>query len=209
MTTIAQTVLDSSMTYADYVRRVEELWQNGHTSTTGFNNGKTMMQYTADNLGRMNRLNKNIVLGIETIEKLSKITKPIILLDITEGWCGDASQVCPVVEKIAQAQPLLSHCVIFRDEHLDIMDSFLTDEGRSIPKIIALDTEGVVLGAWGPRPKVLQDLVQSHKKDMLQMSKEEQKVHYFFVRDLVHNWYDSDETKETQRELANFLMKCN
>ncbi len=206
MTSIQSSILENSMTYTEYVAIAEGLVKSGHTSTTGFNNGKTMLQYASDNIARMQKLNETTELTSETVEILSKMTKSVTLLDITEGWCGDASQVCPVIEKVAQAQPLITHRVIFRDEHLDIIDAFLTDGGRSIPKIVALDADNNVLGAWGPRPQVLQGIVQMHKKDMQQMSKEEQKVHFEAVKNLVHDWYDADKTVETQRELMQFLV---
>ena len=205
MITIEKSILDNSMTYAEYVSIAEGLVKSGHTSTTGFTNSPKILEYAADNIARMKRLDASIELTAETLEKLSKITKSIILLDITEGWCGDASQVCPVIEKIAEAQPLVTHRVIFRDEHLDIMDAFLTAGGRSIPKIVALDAEGNVLGSWGPRPQVLQELVLANKKEMQQMSKEEQKAYYETVKAVVHGWYDADKTVETQREFVAFL----
>ena len=206
MTTIEKSILDNSMTYAEYVSIAEGLVKSGHTSTTGFTNSPKILAYAADNIARMKRLDASVELTSETLKKLSKITKPIILLDITEGWCGDASQVCPVLEKVAEAQPLITHRVVFRDEHLDIIDAFLTNGGRSIPKIVALDADGNVLGSWGPRPQALQDIVQANKKAMEQMPKEARKAQFEVVKALVHNWYDADKTVETQRELSDFLL---
>ncbi len=205
MTRIDKKTLKISLSYIEYLVEVAEMWQNGQTSTTGFNNSPTMLDYTADNLGRMYRLNDTTQLIPEMHDFLSKLTKPTTWLTITEGWCGDASQVVPVFEKIAVAQPLITHRLIFRDEHPDIMDAFLTDGDRSIPKLIVLDEHGEVLTYWGPRPQALQDIVQGIKADMAAMTKAERKAYIESVKSTVHGWYDKDKTVGTQRELLAML----
>lgn len=205
MTIIDKKILKISLTYIEYLVEVAEMWQHGQTSTTGFNNSPAMLDYTADNLGRMYRLNQTTQLTPEMQAFLEKMTQPTTWLTITEGWCGDASQIVPVFEKIAEAQPLITHRIIFRDEHPDIMEAFLTDEGRSIPKLIVLDEDGNVLATWGPRPQALQDIVQEAKKNMASMTKEEKKVHFETIKGAVHSWYAADKTIGTQRELLAAL----
>jgi hypothetical protein len=48
-------------------------------------------------------------------------------LVVSEAWCGDAGQIVPVLEKMAAQNPLIQHKIIFRDEHPNIMNAFLTD----------------------------------------------------------------------------------
>ena len=56
---------------------------------------------------------------------------------ITENWCGDSAQNLPYL-KIASCNPLIDFRIILRDDNLDIMDLYLTDnKSRSIPKLIA------------------------------------------------------------------------
>ena len=201
MTSISKNTLKISLTYLEYLVEVAEMWQHGETSTTGYNNSPAVLDYTADNLSRMYRLNDTIKLLPEMAVFLSKMTKPVTFLTITEGWCGDASQVVPVFEKMALAQPLITHRIMYRDEHPEIMDAFITEGGRSIPKLIALDEEGNVLTSWGPRPQALQDIVQKIKVDMTAMTKEERKANIESVKKTVHGWYSADKTVATQREL--------
>jgi hypothetical protein len=205
MTTIDRNSLKISLSYIEYLVEVAEMWRQGDTSTTGFRNDTDMLAYTADNLGRMYRLNETAQLIPEMADFLSKMTKPTTWLTITEGWCGDASQVVPVFQKIADSQPLITHCILYRDEHLDIMDAFLTDGGRSIPKLIVLDEEGNVLTTWGPRPQLLHDFIQGLKSDMATMSKEDRKAAFEKGKSALHSWYDTDKTVQTQRELLAAL----
>lgn len=92
---------------------------------------------------------------------LLKEKKPHILV-ITEDWCGDAMMNNAILRKIADAADLDVHCV-YRDENLELMDRYLTNGGRSIPKYIILSEEGQVLGDWGPRASKVQKFVDEKK----------------------------------------------
>ena len=205
MNKIDKNVLAVAMTYEQYVQKIKELLSEGKTSTSTINNSPNLIHYTEMNLQRMHRLDKTTHLLDETIESLKKVNEKCIWLVITEGWCGDASQIIPVIEKMAQLNPLIIHRLIFRDEHPDIMEAFLTDESRSIPKLIILDDEGNVLHTWGPRPQALQMRVIQEKIKMLTMTKEERKIYFDEVKTEVQKWYNNDKTHEIQREIMVLL----
>lgn len=205
MNKIDKNVLAIGMTYEQYVQKIKELLSEGKTSTSTINNSPNLIHYTELNLQRMHRLDKTTHLLDITIESLKKINEKRIWLVITEGWCGDASQIIPVIEKMAQLNPFIIHKMIFRDEHPDIMEAFLTDESRSIPKLIILDDEGNVLNTWGPRPQALQERVMEEKIKMLAMTKEERKIYFDEVKTEVQKWYNTDKTHEIQREIMVLL----
>lgn len=92
---------------------------------------------------------------------LLKEKKPHVLV-ITEDWCGDAMMNNAILRKIADAADLDVHCV-YRDENLELMDRYLTNGGRSIPKYIFLSEDGQVLGDWGPRASKVQEFVDEKK----------------------------------------------
>jgi len=118
-------------------------------------------------------------------------------LVISEFWCGDAAQITPVIESITNAsEGALETRVVFRDEHPELIDAFLTNGNRSVPKIIQLNDQFEVLGSWGPRPKAAQDLVVQLK------SNPETAGNY---SEWLHKWYADDHQKSTQKELFAFL----
>lgn len=43
---------------------------------------------------------------------------------LTEGWCGDAAQNLPVINKIAEENPNINLKLVLRDENLELMDEF-------------------------------------------------------------------------------------
>ena len=205
MNKIDKNVLASAMTYEQYVQKIKELLSENKTSTSTINNSPNLIHYTEMNLQRMHRLDKTTHLTDTTVENLKKLNQKRIWLIITEGRCGDASQIIPVIEKMAKQNSLISHQLIFRDEHPDIMAAFLTDESHSIPKLIVLDEEGHVLNTWGPRPQALQERVMQEKIKMLAMSKEERKIYFDEVKTEVQKWYNNDKTHEIQREIMVLL----
>jgi thiol-disulfide isomerase/thioredoxin len=198
-------LLKLAMTYSDYIAKMQSLLEQGKSSTTDNGDKPNLMPYTQLNMQRMNRLDKTTQLLKQVEEDLKNIKKPMTWLVITEGWCGDAAQIIPVFEKMAEVNPHITHLMVFRDEHPALMEAFLTDTSRSIPKLIALDTDNRVLGTWGPRPKVLQDIVMDIKVKMLALPKEERKAFYEASKADVQRWYNNDKTQSIQRELVEEL----
>ncbi len=200
-------ILHNVLTYKEYLDIIQDLMSKGEVSTRGTYTGAQMLSYTKHNVDIMLRLDETIKLNPETLSQLNKINKPITWLVLTEGWCGDAGQIMPVIEKMATQNPNITHRILLRDEHLDIMDAFLTEEGRSIPKLIILDAEGTVLASWGPRPKALHAIVMNQKAKLLALPKEERKAYFEIVKKEVQQWYNLDKTESIQREILEILPK--
>ena len=137
MKNIPATILEQSYTYNDYRQLIDDLFDQH--KTTGGDHSEAMLNYTKQNLARMNRLDKKSRLTDETLAQLAKINTPVIWLVITEGWCGDAAQIVPVLEHMAKANSHIQLRFILRDKNLPIIDAFLTNGARSIPKILVLD----------------------------------------------------------------------
>jgi hypothetical protein len=197
--------LQNVLTYTEYFAKTVDLLKEGKTSTTETKPNPKIHAYTQENVERMQNLDVSTVLTAETLDKLATINAPQTWLTISEGWCGDASQIVPVIEQMAAANPNITHRLIFRDEHLDIMDAFLTDGGRSIPKTVILDNNWKVLNTWGPRPTGLQIVVDDLRQKMSLMTKEEQKAYFEDVKKVVHDWYNNDKTTQIQREFSAIL----
>ncbi|MEX2349619.1 MAG: thioredoxin family protein, partial [Flavobacteriaceae bacterium] len=95
--------------------------------------------------------------------ELLKFQKNITWLVITEAWCGDAAQVLPVLNKVAETTPKIALKLVYRDENPELIEMFLTSGSRSIPKLIALDEHNQVLYTWGPRPTEAAKMVVDFK----------------------------------------------
>lgn len=163
MTPINSSVLAQAMSYEAYMALTEQLVKEGKTS--GPNQSEAYVYYTKLNLQRMKRLNKTIEVPAALTELLQQKAGAWTWVIITEPWCGDAAQCVPVLEKIAQHDSKIKTAYLLRDEHPTVMDAYLTNGGRSIPKLICLDQDGKEVFTWGPRPAVIQEVMNRLKAE--------------------------------------------
>lgn len=187
--------IEKSMTFAEYIKLIDDLLLDG--KTTGTNQSDAMFNYGKLNRQRMHRLEKTVSLNESLKEKARKINRKQIWLIVTEGWCGDAAQNIPIIEKIAAASDNIETRYVLRDENLELMDAYLTNNARSIPKLIALGAESLeVIGTWGPRPQAAMDLFIELKHQGLEKP---------LIMENLQRWYIADKNQSIQAEFENLL----
>ena len=163
MKKIIEKSLENSITYQEYRNLVSNLL--AENKSTGPEQSEALTNYSLLNDRRMKRLDKTIKISEDTITEINTINEPQTWLVITEGWCGDAAQNLPVINKIAEINNLINFKVVLRDENEDLMNQFLTNGGKAIPKLIALDKDNNVINTWGPRPTIATKMVADYKAE--------------------------------------------
>ena len=165
--------------------------------TTGPNQSEAMFNYGKLNRQRIQRLEKTVQLR-EEVKKASRSSdRKVIWLILTEGWCGDVAQNIPVIEKIAGESVNITTLYILRDENLELMDQFLTNGARSIPKLIALDAETHgVIGTWGSRLASAQEL--SYELKARGVAKP-------LIMEELQRWYNADKGQTIQTEFLKLI----
>lgn len=134
--------------YAEYRSLIDSLLLQG--KTTGTNHSQAYLDYTRMNVQRMKRHDKTDRLSEALTAAVRAIREPQYWVLLTEAWCGDAAQTVPFIAKVAAESPFIHLELILRDEHLDVMDRFLTDGvSRSIPIVVMYRTDGVDGGGGG------------------------------------------------------------
>lgn len=198
MTAVTRAYLDAAMTYGQYRSLIDRLLADG--KTTGTDHSEKMIDYTSLNAHRMDRIRKTVSLEPETRSVLSRLDRDLIWLAFTEAWCGDAAQNLPIIAMMVEATDRIQLKLLLRDEHPDLMDNYLTNGGRAIPKLVCLDGENLAeLGTWGPRPEPAQEMVRQHKTDP-------QEPYVEFVKK-VQLWYAKDKGSSIQSEFQRLLRK--
>ena len=186
--------VEKSMTFAEYLKLIDDLLGKG--KTTGENQSDAMFNYGKLNRQRMKRLEKTVELNDALKEKARFLNRKMIWLIITEGWCGDAAQNIPVIEKIAAGHRIIETRYVLRDENLELIDKYLTYNARSIPKLVALDAETYAeLGTWGPRPQAAMDYYFEMKHKGLEKPQ---------MMENLQRWYNSDKEESLQAEFETF-----
>ena len=196
-TSIAKALFNSHP-YLEYRKLVSDLLLEG--KSTGNEQSEDLVHYSTLNETRMNRLDKTMKITEENSLKLTSLKGEYIWLVISEGWCGDAAQLLPIVNKMAVASGKIELRIVLRDDNDDLMNLFLTNNSKSIPIVIVVDKEtGELLGHWGPRPKGAIALIQDYKKEFGVVDET--------AKTNLQLWYLHDKGLSTQQELINLMLK--
>lgn len=195
ISTIYESLLNS-LTYKDYRELVHNLAENN--KTTGETQTEALINYTQLNDKRMSRWDKKLNIPSEIEKKIKTIENKFLFIVLTESWCGDASPSLPVMNKIAQLNPNIEFKIVLRDENLELMNKFLTNEAMSIPKLIVLDKDKEkVIADWGPRPSIATKMVIDYKAKHGSLTPE-------FKQDL-QVWYNKNKGQNILEDISSLL----
>ncbi|MBA3633650.1 MAG: thioredoxin family protein [Acidobacteria bacterium] len=187
--------IEKSMTFAEYIKLIDDLLFEG--KTTGQNQSEAMFNYGKLNRQRMKRLGNTIELNESLKRKARRAERKMIWLILTEGWCGDAAQNIPTIEKIAAENPNIETRYLLRDENLELMDAYLTNNARSIPKLICLDAETLQeIGTWGPRPEAAINYFYGMRESGMEKLQ---------MMENLQRWYLKDKDKSLQIEFETLI----
>ena len=199
MQAIYQNAFTNSMSYFNYLLLIDE--KIAHDASTGHEQNQMLADFTKLNRTRMKRLDKTQ----QILPELENVTKQInqkqVWLVLTESWCGDAAQNIPVLQKLAEMNPLIDLRLVLRDDNDELMQKYLTNGGKSIPKLIAVSADlKKELFTWGPRPAAAQVEV----KRLL----DENGGFNDKVKEGVQIWYNNDKGISMQNEMIELLKNA-
>jgi hypothetical protein len=196
---INDTIKDSlkkAMSYQEYRNLISDLVEK--KSTTGNEKTEGLANYTLLNNKRMNRWDKTLKVTEKDKKTIESFNRKVTWLVISESWCGDAAHIMPVIHKIAELNSNIDYKIVLRDDNEVLMHQFLTNGGKSIPKLIMIDNEtDNILSTFGPRPTVATQMVNTYKAEHGQLSPT-------FKEELQH-WYNKDKGQSTIADLINLL----
>ena len=188
--------LKNSSSYTEYRTLVSNLVEEN--STTGNEKTEALANYTMLNDKRMKRWDKTVKITDDAKSSIENFNKKTTWLVITESWCGDAAHIMPVINKVAQLNANIDYKVVLRDKNDTLMNQFLTNGGKAIPKLIMIDNEtDTVVNTFGPRPAVATKMVNDYKTEHGQLTPE-------FKEDL-QRWYNKDKGQSTIEDLISLL----
>lgn len=196
MKAIYQNAYNNSLSYDDYLKLIDE--KIAQKLSTGHEQSELLTDFTKLNRARMKRLDKTQQILPELEAAVKQVNQKQVWLVLTESWCGDAAQHLPVFNKLSVMNPLIDLRLVLRDNNDELMQKYLTNGGRSIPKLIVvsenMDTE---IFNWGPRPA----LAQVEVKRLL----DQESGFNDTVKEGIQLWYNNDKGISTQKELMELL----
>lgn len=192
-----KTYLQNSISFEQYNEFIHNLL--AENKTTGPDQSPGMIDYTRLNEQRNKRIVNTGILEDSTIDFLKSINEKQYWLVISEAWCGDAAQNLAWIHKMAYTSPNISMHIVLRDENPELMNAFLTNGAKAIPKLILLNEKFEVLSDWGPRPAEAQEIVIAHKQNPTEPKEEMYKR--------LHVWYSMNKGKAIQQEFITLLKQ--
>lgn len=188
--------LNKAIDYDAYVALMQELVKE--KATTGEDQSESRIQFTMLNQRRMKRWDKTVKLPESLVNAIKSFNRKVTWLVLTESWCGDAAQTLPVINKFAEANEKIDFKVVLRDENEELMDQFLTNGSKSIPKLIVVDNDSKeVVGSWGPRSAKAAKMVIDYKE-------KHGKIDATLKTDL-QNWYNKDKGMHIEKEMVELI----
>ena len=196
MNKIIQSSLKTAQSYTEYKELILSLLKK--SKSTGLNQNDNLLNFTKLNNVRMKRLDKQTKLSQIAEKKALSIQKDFTWLVLTESWCGDAAQTLPLINKFAEATKRINLKVVLRDDNDELMNQFLTNGSKSIPKLIIIENNtNKVIGTWGPRSKFATKMVNDYKEKYGNLSAE-------FKKEL-QQWYNSDKGVNIENEMVELI----
>lgn len=188
--------IDNSYSYQEYKNLISDLLTEG--KSTGHEQSEALTNYSMLNDRRMKRWDKTLKIDESITTSFSNANLNVTWAVLTEGWCGDAAHVLPVLNKLAELNKGIDLKIISRDDHDELMNNFLTNGGKSIPKLIVYDNQSKeVLNSWGPRPSVATQMVNDYKEQHGSLDPE-------FKQDL-QVWYNKDKGANIAEDVLKLL----
>lgn len=182
------------MNYSDYSRLFDVILDTG-VPAPPYDNAM-YLDYTRLNRSRMKRWDRQLKLDENLVSRIRRISSPQHWIIITEPWCGDAAHIIPFLVRLAGQNDLISCDIQLRDSPPSLIDGYLTNGTKGIPKFIVRNDSGKDLFNWGPRPKGAQELLDKMKADH---------ADYETTKIALQNWYNKDKGVSLFNELIEYF----
>ncbi len=195
MKNIILKALDHSFSYKEYREYVSKLISEG--KSTGHTQTEDLLHYSELNETRLKRLDKTIKVTSDIEAQIKRLSKKHTWLVISEGWCGDAAQILPIINKMAEVSDFINLKIVLRDDNDELMSQFLTNGGKAIPKLIILNENNNVIADWGPRPEPARKLIADYKVANGVVDEP--------VKIELQKWYLHDKGITTQNEIMDLM----
>lgn len=103
-----------------------------------------------------------------------------------------------MLAKMAAKNPNITLDIQLRDSAPFLIESYLTNGGKSIPILVIRNQEGQDMAVWGPRPAACQQLFLHLKGAGKEFSE---------IKEEIQKWYNTDKGAEIQQEIQALLTK--
>jgi glutaredoxin-related protein len=182
------------MNFEDYLNYFEQIIL--HPEQYPVYQDPNYYNYAKLNWSRTNRWLNKFEPSDDTKAVIAAIKEPQTWIIITEPWCGDAAHSVPQLINIAESNPNIKVEIHLRDEEPFLIDNYLTNGGKSIPKLVIRNEKNEDIAVWGPRPEKLQEVFLQWKSEGIEFDG---------IKESLQKWYNTDKGVEIQNDIVKLL----
>ena len=194
LTEVLRAAVAKGQTYEAYSAMNKAMAKEG--TTTGPQK-PSYVEYTKLSAARLRRWEKIYKPAQSLLDNIAaRTSENEKWLVLSETWCGDVAHNLPFIATWAEHAGVELR-IILRDENTELMEEFLTNGGRSIPKLVRLNEHFEVLGTWGPRPT---PLMEEYAKWKAQPEFDYKKWTLF-----AQDWYNKDKGASLEADFMTLL----
>ncbi|WP_234369151.1 thioredoxin family protein [Brumimicrobium mesophilum] len=186
--------MENTINFKEYLARFDDIL--AHETPPPPYNDSAYLDYLKLNRSRQKRWLKTASIRSDLRTIIERIDTKQTWYLITEPWCGDAAHNNPFIFLMSELNPNITLKIVLRDAPPFMIDGYLTNGGKAIPKLIIRDSSEKDLHVWGPRPVNCQLLFNKLKEEEADF--ERQKVE-------LQNWYNIDKGVSLQDEFIHFM----
>ena len=184
------------MSYEAYLALIDKLFEEGKSTSGGQN--ESLLNYTRLNQQRTKKWDKIVSINEQLSQALKKAPYDIIWLVLSEGWCADAAQNLPIINKMAKISDKIEMKLLLRDQYPKLMEAYLTRGAKAIPKLIFLRKSNLEeLAVWGPRPSPAQNMLYDYRNNGSDPEID--------IYQQIHLWYSKDKANTLQAEFLSLI----
>lgn len=186
--------MNNTISWAEYETLFTEILE-GKKNDAPYDKA-AFLEYVKLNKSRQDRWLKKGGISEELKQKIEAIKEKQTWYAISEPWCGDAAHSLPFFKMVTDLNPNIELKIVLRDTPPFMIENYLTNGGKSIPKVIARNSNEEDIFVWGPRPHEAQELFYEMKEKNLAF--EDQKIK-------LQQWYNKDKGVSLQQEILREL----
>ncbi len=102
--------------------------------------------------GRWRGMYDSVRLGEAQRALLAGFTRQMNVLCLAGAWCGDCVNQCPILQRFAEAAPVIDLRFLDRDVRPEIREELSINGGQRVPVVVFCSEDWFECGRFGDRP---------------------------------------------------------
>jgi len=139
-----QELINNALSYEEYCAGIQEQLEQ-----TAYEESAQRMQQQLEHFASLMEKYERSYQLTATLKEALQAAPPATWLVISEASCGDAAFNLPMLSVIEKALPEQVRLrIVLRSSQPELMEAYMTNGSRAIPKMIALSEDLRELGTW-------------------------------------------------------------